>query len=118
MKTSIFFYHHHHYNRHNNQQIQLIISCLVQDWTETRGHRYRGHSAKPCQGICLPPTEDKKTEDRVPGLPERHLNQLHRQTFEEYAHEVNMYLVSVIGKDEGYKVKYTPLPKGVAEGKG
>ena len=25
--------------------------------------------------------------------------------------------VSVLGQEEGYTVKYTPLPKGVAEGK-
>ena len=68
------------------------MPCLVQVWTETRGHKYRGYSAEPSQGLCLPPTEDKKREDRVPGLPERHLDQLHRQTFEEYAQEVNMYL--------------------------
>ena len=25
--------------------------------------------------------------------------------------------VSVLGREEGYKVKYTPLPEGVTEGK-
>ena len=29
---------------------------------------------------------------------------------------VNMYAVSVLGRDEGYTVKYNPLPEGVPEG--
>ena len=29
----------------------------------------------------------------------------------------NQHTVSVLGRDEGYKVKYTPSPKGVPEGK-
>ena len=27
-----------------------------------------------------------------------------------------MYIVSVLGRDEGYTVKYNPLPEGVLEG--
>ena len=28
-----------------------------------------------------------------------------------------MYIVSVLGREEGYTVKYTPPPEGVPEGK-
>ena len=28
----------------------------------------------------------------------------------------NMYIVYVLGRDEGYTVKYNPLPEGVPEG--
>ena len=116
MKTAIFFYHHHHHNHHNNHQIQLIMPCLVQVWTETRGHKYRQHYAKPSQGLCLPPTEEKKRENRVPGMPERHLDQLHGQTFEEYAQEVNMYLISVLGQYEGIPLRLKELPRAKPEG--
>ena len=96
--------HRHHFNHHGNHRIQLIMPCLVQVWTETRGHKYRGYSAEPSQGLCLPPAEDKKREDRVPGLPERHLDQLHRQTFEEYAQEVNMYLDEIYHRGDPLQV--------------
>ena len=28
------------------------------------------------------------------------------------------YIVSVLGRDEGYKIKFSPLPEGTPEGKG
>ena len=28
-----------------------------------------------------------------------------------------VYLISVLGRDKGYRVKYNPLPEGVLEGK-
>ena len=91
------------------------MPCLVQVWTETRGNKYKAHSAEPSQGLCLPPTEYKKRENRVPGLPERHLDQLHGQTFEEYAQEVND-LVSVLGQDKGIPLCLKELPRAKPEG--
>ena len=34
-----------------------------------------------------------------------------------YAQQSTQYTVSVLGRDEGYTVKYNPLPEGVPEGK-